>query len=182
MLRRMQRHRIALISAVAAAMLLAIPAAAQAATPSATLTTSSASMARVQKLTVAPSQAQEHKLRITATAKTATAEITAQSSCPVKAYGYTGYAMCGTEALSCDWYGNGLPEWFVIAPNREIWHTWDGAGGWYQMPNNGLADNTWNCYWNGNGQRQVEVQVSGDGIWYSYYSGGWNGWYRYPGT
>lgn len=181
MLRRKQRHHIALISAVATAMLLAIPAAAQAATPSAARASSSASMAQVQKLTAASSQAQEHKSRISVTANTATAGITPQSTCTVRAYGYTGTDICGTE-MPCDWYNNGLPEWFVIAPNREIWHTWDGAGGWYQMPNNGLADNTWNCYWNGNGQRQVEVQVYGGGIWYSYYSGGWNGWYRYPGT
>lgn len=29
----------------------------------------------------------------------------------------------------------------------------------------------------GNGQRQIEVTV-GSSIWYSYYDGGWRGWYR----
>jgi hypothetical protein len=51
------------------------------------------------------------------------------------------------------------------------------------MPNNGRADNMWKAYINGNGQRQIEVRVYPDrSVWYSYYSGGWRGRYRYSGA
>lgn len=103
-----------------------------------------------------------------------TAGLAACNGVPVSAYGYLGCAKSGTDALHCGW-----DEWFVIAPDRTIWHAWPNSGGWKQMPNNGRADNTWDCYVNGNGQHQVEVYVNGSGVWYSYLSGsGWKGWYK----
>ncbi|MGI5149028.1 hypothetical protein ACQEVC_22130 [Plantactinospora sp. CA-294935] len=103
--------------------------------------------------------------------------VTAAAGCPVSAYGYSGTAMCGTIALVCSW-----DEAFVIAPSRTVWHAWPGSGGWREMPNNGRADNMWDCYRNGDGQRQVEVWTAADNVYYSYYSGGWRGWYYYPGS
>ncbi|WP_255355410.1 hypothetical protein [Amycolatopsis sp. MJM2582] len=44
------------------------------------------------------------------------------------------------------------------------------------MPNHGAADNTSECYRNGNGQRQVEVSVG----FRIYYDGAWRGWYQHP--
>lgn len=101
----------------------------------------------------------------------------ADDGCRIEAYTYAGRYMCGTRIGICPW-----EEVFVIAPNRTIWHVWPGSGGWKQMPNNGLADNMWKCYYNGNGQRQVEVNHRNGHVYYSYYSGGWRGWYRYPGS
>ena len=93
-------------------------------------------------------------------------------------FGYTGCFDNGSIVIGCDWSGDGVEdEAFGIAPSLTIWHAWPNSGGWKQMPNNGRADDTWNCYFNGNNQRQVEVKV-GSAIWYSYYSGGWKGWYQ----
>lgn len=102
------------------------------------------------------------------------ADLAGCNGVPVEAYGYVGCAKSDTSAQGCPW-----EEWFVIAPDRTIWHAWPNSGGWKQMPNNGRADDTWNCYTNGNGQHQVEVSVWGKGKWYSYLSGGsWRGWYQ----
>ena len=99
----------------------------------------------------------------------------------VRAFGYYGCMKSGTVPSVCPW-----PEEFVIAPSGSIWHVWNGHD-WTEMPHNGNADYMWNCYYNGNGQRQIEVGVytsggNGHDIYYSYYSGGWRGWYYYPGT
>jgi hypothetical protein len=83
-----------------------------------------------------------------------------------------GCKMSGTDLQRCPW-----DEHFVIAPDRTIWHVWPGSGGWKEMPHNGRADNMWNCYINGNEQRQVEVLVYDGSVYYSYNSGGWKGWY-----
>lgn len=93
---------------------------------------------------------------------------------PVEVYGYVGCIKAGSWIRGCPW-----EEKVVVAPNSTIWHVWPNSGGWKEMPNNGRADDAWNCYWNGNGQRQIEVLVGND-IWYSYYSGGWRGWYLHP--
>jgi len=88
-----------------------------------------------------------------------------------------GCKMSGSKLQRCPW-----PEVFVVSFDRTIWHAWPGSGKWHVMPGKGLADNMWNCYYNGDGQRQVEVAVDAR-LFYSYLSGGdWHGWYRYPGT
>jgi hypothetical protein len=127
----------------------------------------------------ASSYAASTKVTDAASSKVVEQPAAATDTSYVLAFGYQGKDICGT-ALACDWNGNAInDETFVIAPDRTIWHAWPNSGGWYQMPNNGKADDTHNCYINGNGQRQVEVSVIGSGVWYSYYSGGWRGWYRY---
>jgi hypothetical protein len=91
---------------------------------------------------------------------------------PEDAFDYhNGCKMSNTDLTTCPW-----PENFVVAPDRTIWHVWPGSGGWKEMPNHGLADNTWNCYVNGNGQHQVEVCLSDGRVFYSYLSGGWRRW------
>ncbi|NUR27320.1 MAG: hypothetical protein HOV83_15985 [Catenulispora sp.] len=102
------------------------------------------------------------------------------SGCPVVDFGYSGLGRCGSYELRCDWNQDGnVDEAFVISPSRYIYHAWPGHG-WQLMPNNGRADDMHNCYWNGNHQHQVEVDVFGVGTYYSYLvSGVWYGWYRY---
>lgn len=109
-----------------------------------------------------------------------TAGAAPDSSCGVSAFGYTGYAKCGTHALGCDWNGDGyFDEYFVVADNRTIWHVWPNSGRWWEMPNGGRADDTYKCYWGG-GHRVVEVWVNGSGSWYSWCdsAGNWHGWYK----
>lgn len=127
-------------------------------------------------------------LAITSTPASAGKPAATQQSAPAVAcyetwiaFSYFGNLKCGTVPISCNWNGDGWQdEVFGIAPDRTIWHVWPNSGGWKVMPNNGRADAMHNCYRNGNGQRQVEVQVAGNGTWYSYYSGGWRGWYKRP--
>lgn len=93
----------------------------------------------------------------------------------VSEFGNVGCKKTGTKTLVCrDW-----DEAFVIAPGRTIWHAWRNSGGWKEMPHNGRADDTWKCYLNGKGQRQVEVAV-GNRFYYSVNSGGWRPWKLYP--
>jgi hypothetical protein len=40
--------------------------------------------------------------------------------------------------LKVDWARNAT-ECFGVAPSGTIWHTWEGAGRWYEMPGNGRA-------------------------------------------
>jgi hypothetical protein len=119
-------------------------------------------------------------------------QATAADGCPLTVYGYTGYLLCGSRYWECDWDGGTYqPEVFAISPTRRIWHIHSTSGGWQEMPNNGRADSVHTCYRNGDGQRQVEVEVfandvDGYDVWYSYYSNyptpRWLGWYYYPGT
>jgi hypothetical protein len=94
---------------------------------------------------------------------------------PVEAFDYTGCMKANSHYAPCvEW-----PEVFVIAPDRTIWHAWPGSGGWKQMHNNGLADDTWACFTNVYGQHQVEVCLYDDSMYYSYLVNGvWKGWNR----
>src|SRR4051812_35260023 len=138
--------KLRMLAVVAGAALLALSvtqaAAAYAASPAGTaavsLTAGNQASARVAVFSAQPQTA-----------------LAACNGVPVEAYGYVGCARSNTHALHCAW-----DEWFVIAPNGTIWHAWPNSGGWKEMPNDGNADDTWNCYRNGNGQRQVEVWTS----------------------
>ncbi|SCL60113.1 hypothetical protein GA0070606_3219 [Micromonospora citrea] len=101
------------------------------------------------------------------------------AACRVWAFGYAGWAKCDSHQLTCDFNSNGTyDESWVIADNRTIWHTWPGAGRWHEMPNNGRADDTYDCY-TSNGNRVIEVWVNNSGRWWSWRDGGtWRGWYR----
>ncbi|MEU3341989.1 hypothetical protein [Streptomyces sp. NPDC006668] len=103
----------------------------------------------------------------------------APCSTPISRFGHTGYRKCDADPLDADWDGNGTKdETFVIAANRTIWHTWQAAGGWKEMPNGGRADYMYN-YCHQLGDRTVAVTVAGVGGYYSVFSDGkWHGWYR----
>ncbi|MEU4641547.1 hypothetical protein [Micromonospora sp. NPDC023814] len=106
-------------------------------------------------------------------------EVGTLAACRVSAFGYAGWAKCNTIKLTCDFNADGTyDEAWVIADDRTIWHTWAGAGRWHEMPNNGRADNTYDCY-TSNGNRVIEVWVNNSGRWWSWRDGGtWRGWYR----
>lgn len=100
----------------------------------------------------------------------------------VNCHGYIGTFKVGSDVMVVDWDTTGV-ECFGVAPNRTIWHTWAGTGGWKTMPGNGRADDTWGAWENAStGARGVEVYVaSGPSIWCQGYSrsGGWAGrWYQ----
>jgi hypothetical protein len=114
----------------------------------------------------------------------------ADSSAELNIFGYTGRFRCNTTVVAVDWDSNGCAdEAFGIAPDRSIWHAWPNSARWIQMPNAGKADDMWHAYRNGNGQRQVEVCVfsqpnddTNSKVWYSYYNGGWLGWFAFPNS
>ncbi|MEU6283800.1 hypothetical protein [Streptomyces sp. NPDC047028] len=119
-----------------------------------------------------------------ATAATGTAAhgVRSAAACKVKvkAWGYTGYRMCGAHHYwSADWnHDKTRDEVFVIAPNREIWHVWANAGGWKEMPGNGHGDRLYD--WSKNGShRCVSVVANGAGVWKNVFGGhSWSGWKR----
>ena len=47
-------------------------------------------------------------------------------------FGYKGTFADGSHVLSIDWAYDS-PECYGAAPNGTIWHTWPGAGKWYEM-------------------------------------------------
>jgi hypothetical protein len=118
----------------------------------------------------------------TGTAGTADHGVRSAAACKVKvkAWGYTGYRMCGAgHYKAIDWNNSGsTDEVFVIAPNREIWHVWANAGGWKEMPGNGRGDKIYD--WSKNGShRCVSVVANGAGVWKNVFGGhSWSGWKR----
>ncbi|MET9914336.1 hypothetical protein ABZZ74_47865 [Streptomyces sp. NPDC006476] len=96
-------------------------------------------------------------------------------------WNHTGKYICGEPqaAYDVDWNADGrYDETFVIAPNREIWHTWANAGGWKELPpGNGFADYFSDFENLPRGQRCVEVYVRGDGEYVNVFRDGkWRGW------
>lgn len=91
-------------------------------------------------------------------------------------FGYTGTFRDGSQVLFVDWVTD-INECFGIAPNRTIWHTWPGAGHWFEMPGNGRGDNTGTILReSSSGNRVVSVWVNGgSGNWCQNYIGG-SGW------
>ena len=54
---------------------------------------------------------------------------------------YTGVFRDGSTVLRVDLNGDGTTDkCFGIAPNRTIWNAWSGSNGWWELPNNGRAD------------------------------------------
>ena len=99
----------------------------------------------------------------------------------VNCFNYIGNFKTGTYVMVVDWLTS-TQECFGIAPDRTIWHTWPGAGGWKRMPGNGRADLMYTgiVEWS-DGARTVPVFVSSGSYWcQNYYPGiGWEGvWYR----
>ncbi|OKI60833.1 hypothetical protein [Micromonospora sp. CB01531] len=93
-------------------------------------------------------------------------------------WGHTGTFKCGSYVMEVNWDNRNRIEYFGIAPNRTIWHSW-ATSGWAVMPHNGLADDTngaWNTY---GGARTVRVYVNNSGYWCAEDRGtGWGGWWR----
>ncbi|SBT40277.1 hypothetical protein [Micromonospora auratinigra] len=93
-------------------------------------------------------------------------------------WGHTGTFKCSSDVMEVNWYNSGRIEYFGVAPNRTIWHSW-ATSGWTLMPHNGLADGpdgAWVRYGN---VRTVRVYVSGSGYWCSDDAGsGWGAWWK----
>jgi hypothetical protein len=84
-----------------------------------------------------------------------------------------------THFLVVDWNNDRrVDECFGIAPDRSIWHIWNGSGGWRTMPNGGRADNVYPIAYTGRDTRYVQVCVYNSGVWASRnLRGTWGPWY-----
>lgn len=93
-------------------------------------------------------------------------------------WGHTGTFKCSSDVMEVNWYNSGRIEYFGVAPNRTIWHSW-ATSGWTVMPNNGLADEMDGAWVTSGTVRTVRVYVSGSGRWCIRDSGsGWGGWWK----
>ena len=124
-------------------------------------------------------QSAEHR----ATGSGVSGAVAAACSKKIVRWGYTGYRMCGGgngyHYWDIDWNRDRkTDETFVIAPNRQIWHVWNLAGRWQQMPGNGRGDRFFDMSRSGS-HRCVSVVVNGAGVWRNKYNGHkWGGWAR----
>ena len=85
-----------------------------------------------------------------------------------------------------DW-DRGLSECFGVAPSGSIWHTWETADKWYEMPGNGRASNIANVYdiYDGisnatNIGKAVKVDTVSSSYcsYLDYATNTWGGWYE----
>jgi hypothetical protein len=83
-----------------------------------------------------------------------------------------------TQILKVDWNNDGrINECFGIAPDKSIWHIWNGSRGWQKMPNGGRADNTYGWYSPNRNTRYISVCVYNSGVWRSKnVRGTWGPW------
>lgn len=97
----------------------------------------------------------------------------------VSCFGNVGTFRDGSAVLGVAWSSD-VPECFGIAPSGTIWHTWQGAGAWFQMPGNGRAIDTVGGFEWGSADRTVIVTTGPNDYCQDYLSGsGWTGsWYR----
>ncbi|SBT51084.1 hypothetical protein [Micromonospora auratinigra] len=97
-------------------------------------------------------------------------------------WGYVGTFKCGSSVMQVDWSGSGRYEYFGVAPDRSIWHSWSSSHGFVRMPNGGRADTAHWASATSSGARTVSVHVSGSGYWcatdYAGDSASWNAWRR----
>ncbi|MFC7304504.1 hypothetical protein ACFQVC_09800 [Streptomyces monticola] len=103
---------------------------------------------------------------------------TASCSHPIKRWGYWGCYKGGpATAYDIDWDRNGTwDQTFVIAPNREIWHVWKGAGSWKEVPyGHGYADHFLQFDAPGAGVRCVAVWAAGRN-YVNVFAKTWLGW------
>ncbi|MEV6171383.1 hypothetical protein AB0L99_24525 [Streptomyces sp. NPDC051954] len=88
--------------------------------------------------------------------------------------------------LLVDWKRN-ASECFGIAPSGSIWHTWDGAGKWYEMPGNGSGESLVGGYdvfssndlttWVGKAVKVSTTTHNDYCIYLDYATNTWGGWY-----
>lgn len=99
---------------------------------------------------------------------------------PVVIYNYRGCKMRGSRFDSLNNYAPRSQEWFLVAPDRRIFHIWPSSGGWREMPNGGRADGYGSVIVCNNGTRMVAVFVNGYRYtWGSYTRPGWKTWTRW---
>jgi hypothetical protein len=126
-------------------------------------------------------------LAIAATAVTALLVVAGPAQADIRrnCFGYTGNFKSGTRMEYADWNSDSTPdECFGIAPNRTIWHAWPHSGGWFEMPNDGRADNVVGSFRAIVGSpgyaHKVIVRVTGGADYYSWLwesrNDGWYGW------
>jgi hypothetical protein len=90
---------------------------------------------------------------------------------------HIGTRMCGTYAAPGDWNDDSVvDEYFIITPDRKIYHSWP-ASTWVQMPGNGRADDATRA-WHDGALKVVKVYVNNVGYYCSNNSGsGWGAWH-----
>jgi hypothetical protein len=121
-------------------------------------------------------------LAIAATAVGALLVVAAPAQADIRrnCFGYIGNFKSDTRMEYADWNADGeTDECFGIAPDRTIWHAWQNSGGWWEMPNGGLADRVVESYASVSGDRVVIVGVAGVGQFYSRLQvgrGSWQAW------
>ena len=95
--------------------------------------------------------------------------------CSISEYGYTGLTYCGFGATEFDWSGG--TEYFVVGTDYQVWHIWQGSGGWQPLggkttgstPNNGVhpISNVLGVWMYGTDNRQ----------WCDDWGTPWSGWH-----
>ncbi|MEJ3747839.1 hypothetical protein WEI85_31675 [Actinomycetes bacterium KLBMP 9797] len=97
----------------------------------------------------------------------------------IRAYGKQGCKKRGTAVRQC--YVIDHWEYFHIAPSGSIWHIWNGASSWKEMPHDGQATNTYGCAYNSGRVGNGVAVLYGNSIWYSYQkynpANVWYGWF-----
>ncbi|SBT51009.1 hypothetical protein [Micromonospora auratinigra] len=81
-------------------------------------------------------------------------------------WGRRGTFKCSSHVMLINWWGSGRLEYFGVAPNRTIWHSWSTSG-WVEMPNNGRADDVDGVQTPNSTTRSVWVYAAGSGVWSS---------------
>ncbi|WP_328355593.1 hypothetical protein OG800_15135 [Streptomyces sp. NBC_00445] len=103
-------------------------------------------------------------------------------------FGNTGNFISQYALSMAHWKdGEGAKECFGISPSGTIWHTWESADRWYEMPGNGRALEIWNLYdVLGSSQttyigKAVKVRTETNNFYCSYLdyaTNTWGGWYE----
>jgi len=94
---------------------------------------------------------------------------------------YNGVFRDGSHVLRVDWNVDGkTDQCFGIAPDRTIWNSWPGSGGWAEMPGEGRADEMCNADLSPLYKfHTVYVIVNGQGVYssaYDTYTHKWKPW------
>lgn len=73
-------------------------------------------------------------------------------------WGRRGTFKCTSHVMEINWFGTGRIEYFGVAPDRTIWHSWATSGWWVEMPHDGRADDVYGVRASlSGGRRTVDV-------------------------